>query len=253
MNNFSKKAGTLLKHYVYALVDPHTEGIFYVGKGSASSRPFSHLRKKDVKNDEGLQNRISSIRSQGREPVVEIIRYGLDEKTAHEVEAAVIDAIGLKNLTNSIRGHQTERGRVRADALDQQLSGKHLNVEDINISAILFYCHQAQQKQYNLYDATRQFWHLGKNRIQRKDNGELQYQYAFCMKGSVVLEIYKILEWYPAGSTVSSRKFKDDGKERWEFIGAPAEKTLLKTYQNRVLHRDGNILHAPQGGVRYLD
>ncbi len=253
MNNFSKKACEKLRSYVYALVDPHTEEIFYVGKGSTPGRPFSHLRKKDTKNDESLQNRISNIRAQGREPVVEIIRYGLDEKTAHEVEGAVIDAIGLKNLTNTIRGHQTERGRVRADALNQQLTGNHINVEDISIPAILFYCHQALAKQYDLYDATRQYWNLNKNRIQRKENGELLYQYAFCMKGSVVLDVYKILEWYPAGSTVSSREFYDDGKERWEFIGAPAEKALLKRYRNKVLYRDGKILHAPQRGIRYLD
>ncbi len=252
MNNFSKKAGTKLKNYVYALVDPHTEEIFYVGKGSTPGRPFSHLERKDIDTDKDLQNRISSIRSQGFEPVVDIIRYGLDKDVAHEVESAVIDAVGLKNLTNSIRGHQVERGRVHADTLDQQLSGEPLYVEDINISAILFYSHKAQQK-YALYDATRQFWNLNKNRIRRKEDGVLRYQYAFAMQGSVVLDVYKILEWYPAGTTVSSRKFVGDGKERWEFIGAPAEKTLLKAYQNRVLHRGGGIMHAPQGGIRYLD
>ena len=252
MNNFSRKASAKLESYVYALVDPHTEEIFYVGKGSTPGRPFSHLRKKGVKDDKNLQNRISSVRSQGLEPIVEIIRYGLNKNVAHEVESAVIDTIGLKNLTNSIRGHQVERGRVRADTLDQQLSGKPLHIEDINISAILFYCHQAQQK-YALYDATRQFWNLNKNRIKRKDDGELRYQYAFAMKGSVVLNVYKILEWYPAGATVSSREFADDGKERWEFIGAPAEESLLKAYKNKVLHRGGSILHAPQGGIRYLN
>jgi len=253
MNRFSKKAGVELKSYVYALIDPHTEEIFYVGKGSTPGRPFSHLEKNDVDSDKDLQNRISSIRAQRLEPIVDIIRYGLDKNVAHEVESAVIDTIGLKNLTNSIHGHQTERGRIRADTLNQQLSGEPLHVEDINISAILFYGHRAQQKYASLYDATRQFWNLDKNRIKRKEDGKLRYQYAFAMNGSVVLEVYKILEWYLAGATVSSRKFDGDGKERWEFIGAPVEKPLLKKYQNRVLYRDDSIMHAPQGGIRYLD
>ena len=193
MNIFSKKTSDKLGSYVYALVDPHTDEIFYIGKASTPSRPFSHLRKKEVKDDEGLQDRISTIRSQGREPVVEIIRYGLDKNVAniaHDVEAAVIDAIGLKKLANSIRGHQTERGRARADILEQQLGGAPLDMDEINISAILFYCHQAQQKKYDLYDATRQFWNLNKDRIKRKKDGKLRYQYAFCMKGSIVLDIY---------------------------------------------------------------
>lgn len=252
MNRFSGKTSSILKNYVYALIDPTNEEIFYIGKGSTPARPFSHLKNKVVDDEEGLHNRIRSIRAQGFEPIVDVVRYGLSKAAAHEVESAVIDAIGLSNLTNSIRGHQTERGRTRADELDQQLGGKPLNVEDINISAILFYCHQAYPK-YNLYDSTRQFWNLSKNKIKRNDGGGLVYPYAFAMQGSTVLNIYKILEWYPAGTTYSSRQFRKDAKVRWEFIGSLAEEKILKKYKNKVLHRSGGIMHAPQGGVRYLE
>jgi uncharacterized protein len=252
MKQFSNKTKAELKNYVYALVDPFTDEIFYVGKGSNHHRPFDHLKKQDEPNNDDLQKRISSIRSQGKEPGVDIIRYGLDRYAAHEVEAAVIDAIGLNKLTNSIRGHQVDRGRENADSLEQQLGGVPLDIESIDITTILFYCHQAYPK-YNLYDSTRQFWNLNKNRIKRNNSGNLIYQYAFAMRKSTILDVYKILEWYPAGTSISSRTFKGDSKERWEFIGAPAEEKILKKYRNKVLHRGGKILHAPQKGLRYID
>ncbi len=252
MKRFSDKTTVELKNYVYALVDPSTKEIFYVGKGSNSHRPFDHLKKMEEPNNEDLQKRISSIRSQGKEPEIDIIRYGLNHNASHEVEAGIIDAIGLENLSNSIRGHRADRGRENADSLEQQLGGAPLDIDTINITAILFYCHQAYPK-YNLYDSTRQFWNLSKNRIKKHSNDNLKYQYAFAMKNSTVLDIYKILEWYPAGTSVSSRTFKNDGKERWEFIGAPAEDKILKKYRNKILYRDGKILHAPQRGLRYID
>jgi len=55
---------------------------------------------------------IEEIRSPGRdvEPVVPILRHGLQDKLmAQEVEAAMIDTIGLENLTNLCRGKHIER------------------------------------------------------------------------------------------------------------------------------------------------
>ncbi|MFL6715979.1 MAG: hypothetical protein ACJ8G3_06400 [Burkholderiaceae bacterium] len=55
---------------------------------------------------------IEEIRSHGRdlEPVVPILRHGLQDKLmAKEVEAAIIDTMGLENLTNLCRGKHIER------------------------------------------------------------------------------------------------------------------------------------------------
>ena len=42
-------------------------------------------------------------------PRIDIIRYGLSEEDALEVEAAVIDSIGVKNIDNEVRGHKIEK------------------------------------------------------------------------------------------------------------------------------------------------
>jgi hypothetical protein len=40
---FSSTTTIHLGHYVYALVDPRDDAIFYVGKANANNRAFNHL------------------------------------------------------------------------------------------------------------------------------------------------------------------------------------------------------------------
>ena len=97
---FTQATRQQLRFYVYALIDPRDQQIFYVGKASANNRAFDHL--KPSTSEPRLQARIREIRATGLEPLVEVLRYGLEtEAAALEVEAALIDAIGLKNLTNA--------------------------------------------------------------------------------------------------------------------------------------------------------
>ncbi len=109
---FSSSTRKKLLHYVYGLVDPRDDKIFYVGKASANNRAFDHLRASE---GEGAKSkRIREIRQVGLQPQVEVLRYGLaDASMCFEVEAAIIDAIGLENLTNAVRGHGIERNLVQ--------------------------------------------------------------------------------------------------------------------------------------------
>jgi len=254
MNRFSKLASNLLKSYVYVLTDPFTNGVFYVGKGTGPNRPFTHLHAKNMKSGDPTAEKIKEIRARGRDPVVEIVRYGLDARSAFLVESALIDTLGLNNLTNDIRGHGSiQRGRIPADVLNRQLDGKPINWEDIEVSGILFYAHQAQTQALDLYDGVRGNWPLNKKKImERDDSGRLKYRYAFAMRHSEILEIYEILDWYPACTTVSSRSPKSYRRPRWEFIGKYVEEKEIRRYKNRILHKAGKPLSAAQVGFRYL-
>lgn len=47
-NKFSPEVESKLQYYVYALVDPRTDQIFYVGKG-VGNRVFQHIPKPKTK------------------------------------------------------------------------------------------------------------------------------------------------------------------------------------------------------------
>ena len=133
------------------------------------------------------------------------------------------------------------------------MGGKPLDVSEIQHPVILFYRQDACPKD-RLYDETRQFWALSQKKIKERNlDKSLKYQYAFAMRGNFVLEIYKVLQWYEAGTTVSSRPCPQDGKKQlWEFVGAIAEKEIGEKYRNRSLMRGDSPLHATQIGFRYL-
>lgn len=99
-------------YYVYVLVDPTDESVFYVGKGS-KQRLLMHGREADLAEDDeptsSKVRRIRAIRDAGHEPRVDIVRHGLEESQALLVEAALIDA--LDGLTNAASGHGAAQGR----------------------------------------------------------------------------------------------------------------------------------------------
>jgi len=99
-------------YYVYVLVDPTAESVFYVGKGS-KQRLLAHGREADLTGDASSRrskvNRIRAIRAAGSEPRVDVVRHGLNESQALQVEAALIDCID--GLANAKEGHGVEHGR----------------------------------------------------------------------------------------------------------------------------------------------
>jgi hypothetical protein len=83
------------------LIDPRNGETFYVGKGKGN-RVFAHSRAAENLDGDSLDNklkRIREIRLADLDVVPVIHRHGMDEKTALEVEAALIDAYpGLTNI-----------------------------------------------------------------------------------------------------------------------------------------------------------
>lgn len=112
--SFPSGVASKLKTYVYRLIDPRNGETFYIGKGRGN-RVFAHIREK-VEGDD-LDNKLKRIREihlAGFEVAHVIHRHGMDDKTAFEVEAALIDAYpGLtqrcrRNWQQRLRGHACE-------------------------------------------------------------------------------------------------------------------------------------------------
>src|SRR5712692_1421698 len=104
IESFPADVARKLKTYVYRLIDPRNGETFYVGKGRGN-RVFSHIRAEQNLEADELDNkvkRIREIRLASFEVAHVIHRHGMDEKTAFEVEAALIDAYPV--LTNIVGG-----------------------------------------------------------------------------------------------------------------------------------------------------
>jgi hypothetical protein len=78
-----------------------------------------------------------------------------------------------------------------------------------------------------LYDATRGVWVLGERRNDAA--------YAFAVANGVVLEVYAIEAWHPAGSTPYHRRVIDLDRYagRWEFTGRRAPDAMRERYIGR--------------------
>jgi hypothetical protein len=88
---------------------------------------------------------------------------------AFEIESTVIDLLGIENLTNSVKGHDTwERGLKTVDEVSQHYDAKAVTFDEpciiININRLFTRGISAQK----LYDSTLASWIEGKKRDRAK-------------------------------------------------------------------------------------
>jgi len=91
--------------YVYNLIDPRDNSIFYVGKGKGN-RMFRHeqytLNNKLPNGNKFLFDKIKEIKTCNLEIVYKKVFETEDEMLAYEFENKIINEIGIDNLCNSI-------------------------------------------------------------------------------------------------------------------------------------------------------
>ena len=101
------------RFYVYVLVDPRDNSVFYVGKGC---RERCHAHFKEYKSGK-ISNaakfrRIAEIVKDGFEPISQIVFKDMTEANALKKERHLIGKYGLKNLANIAPGSLTRQERA---------------------------------------------------------------------------------------------------------------------------------------------
>lgn len=217
-----------LRYYVYAYVDPRDSKIFYVGKG-CHGRALAHL---DQEGDSAKIHRIAEIKSEHKQPRIDIIAHGItSEKIALRIEAAIIDALwpgktlAYEQPGNKIRGQTFGLGRQTLSELEFQYAAKP--IKQITEPVMLIRINKLYSPGMTaeaLYEATRGIWTCGTRREKAR--------YGFAVFQGVVRQVYEIQAWHPAGTLEYKTRKPDDVRspKRWEFSGKVAA-NLSKKYK----------------------
>lgn len=208
IKEFSPFLSEVLGYYIYLLINPETNKTFYVGKGTGN-RIFAHLNNAIASPQESDKlDKIRSFQEKGLQVKHVIHRHGLSEKEAFEVEASLIDFIGLEELSNITGGRHTEfRGHMSINEVIAQYEAPEIEIIE---PAILFTVNSLYRRDMNedeLYEITRGNWVVG----ERRNNAK----FAFSVYRGNVRQVYKIHNWFP----VTARSKDARKQRRWRFDG----------------------------------
>lgn len=220
MNNLFLSQSTIEKlgYYVYVLIDPRDNKIFYVGKGKGN-RINQHLigALDELTSETDKIKKIREIQSLGLEVGLDIIRHELSEKEAFEVESSIIDLLGLENLTNIQDGHHaSERGRMTLGEIKIKYEAEKIKGFDEPIMLINInkrYHPRMTSQEY--YLATRDHWHI--NRLKASS-----YPYVASVFAGIIREVFKVYRWLPS-----------EGMDRSHFEGELASDEIRNKYLNK--------------------
>lgn len=208
-----------LNYYVYRLIDPRNGQTFYVGKG-IGNRVFSHAKgeaENDVDELSEKLKRIREIKNDGFEVAHIIHRHGLDEKTALEVEASLIDA--YPEASNKVAGHYSdERGIMHAQQVIEQYQAKEI---DFQHKVLMISVNRSATEADNVYEAVRFAWKLNAKKAQESD-------FVLALQQGLVIGVFKPIEWLEA--TELNFPGREDRPGRWGFVGEEARDDIKKLY-----------------------
>ena len=199
-SKFDDIAAKKIGFYVYALQDPTSGTIFYVGKG-VKNRWFSHIMAAQ-KSERGVPSEklemIRAIEGRGEAVKVWIVRHGIhDEKTAYEVESAVahtlkivgstVQSAHIVDLKNLVETHHPERGLisvVRAQSLYNARSAPEITVPCVLVKVSKLW--NPEMSDEEVMEATVGWWPYQKKAQHAK--------YAFAVSRGTIRGCYRIAE-----------------------------------------------------------
>ena len=247
--SFSDTVASNLGYYVYRLIDPRNGQTFYVGRGKGN-RVFAHARDKLVKeeldandDDSTKLQIIRDIHHSGFEVIHVIHRHGMDERTACEVEAALIDA--YPEASNLVGGLDSDKhGLMHAKQIIERYEAPEVVFRH---DAILINVSRTWHDK-PLLDAVRYAWKLDPRRAKGRlvlavDRG--------LIIGVFVAEPKDWLEATPENFP-GFPSVPDHKRPRWGFVGHEAPDEIARVY---LRHRLPNEMRKPgaQAPIRYAD
>ena len=250
VNSFNQRTIEALAYYVYALVDPRDNKIFYIGKGK-ENRVFQHAKDALNENDQSLKlDTIRNILQDGKQVNFYILRHNLTEDVAYIVESTLIDMLTynkfnkINQLTNIVAGHhQWDEGIKDVDEINILYNCSEININHGDTLLLVSLNKSYDQakangvyNRINIYEATRKYWSIGKDRPQ-------EIKYVLGVYKGVVRSVIEVKSWRWTTVAEDGTKFN---KERCVFEGNLLENS---PYMNTDV---SNYPFGSGGAIRYI-
>ena len=247
MARLTQEVTDALNFYVYRLVDPRNGETFYVGKGSGN-RINEHaenpsLKELDATVSDLKSDRIRKINNSNLNVIRIIHRHGMEEKTALEVEAALMDAYpGLTNIQGGVGSF--DRGPENLDQLVEKYQAQEFELKH---KAILVSVNKSQTDRDSIYEASRFAWKMSEDKARH-------YEVVIAHDKGKVVGVFQPKRWLPFTKNNFPLGFHliTNPVGRIGFEGEEAEKHIKDQYLRKRVPAD----FRPKGAAnpfRYLD
>lgn len=239
---FDEKTRQELKYYVYMLLDPKDNKPFYIGKG-IDNRVFNHLECAliDIDTSTAKYEKIREINGEGQIVKHIVVRHGLSEKEAYEIEASLIDSFiycGLL-LSNKVGGHNSvEKGLMTSEEIYRLYNAQPL--DQIENNCILININRKYKRGIegqSIYQATKEIWTIRKDKLPR-------LKYVLSEYRGLIVEAFEVEEWYEKErGYLPNSKRHGQPKIGFGFNGKVAPDEIRNQYINK------SIAHTKKRGA----
>lgn len=217
---FDEKTQQEILSYVYMLLDPQDNKPFYVGKGKANNRVFDHMNcvLTDTDTSTLKYEKIREINERGQIVQHVIVRHGLSDSEAFQIEASLIDTLIYckLGLSNEQGGHNSlEKGLMTSEEITRLYNAQPLN--EIKSNCVIININKTYKRGIGtdaIYQATKETWFISKVKVK-------QLKYVLSEYRGLIVEVFEV---------------KDNG---WYEKMRPRNKTMLDANKKPILDANG--------------
>jgi hypothetical protein len=233
---FDEKICQQLKYYVYLLIDPKTDEPFYVGKGK-DNRVFAHLNCALGTEDESNKyDEIRRIIEGGQSVKHVIVRHGLTENNAFEIECALIDTFKfIPKFNHFIRGNiqggvkSIEKGLMTTEEIIRLYNA--VTLKKIGEDCVIININKTYKRgagENAIYNATKETWDIKEPRREK-------IKYVLSEYHGLIVEVFKVRDWYAKQRDYNPKAIKyGQTYTGWGFDdGEIAEPNIRDKYINK--------------------
>ena len=195
---------------------------------------FNHLScaLTDLDTTNAKYDKIREINNCGQTVGHIIVRHGLTELEAFQIEASLIDTLSYCGilLSNQVGGHNSiEKGLMTSEEIIRLYNAEPL--EKIDDNCILININKKYQRgkgESSIYSATKETWTIRKDKLPN-------LKYILSEYRGLVVEVYEVRDWYEKERGFTS-KAKRHGQTKigFGFNGEVASDEIRKKYYQQI-------------------